>query len=207
MGRARLRANIIFNIVGMSLPIAVAFVTVPLYLAHIGAARYGLMSIIWVLLTYFAFADFGLARAATHALARLGDAAPVERHRVLMTAFYTNALFGLLAGLTALFGCHILIDQVLSLSADLRAEADAVIPWIAGLVPLTLIGAIARAAIESRERFLVVNLLELLWIIPGQVLPLLAAIWIGPELPVLLPPVFAARAVAVALALVIVARS
>ena len=38
-------------------------------------------------------------------------------------------------------------------------------------------------------------------------LALLAAIWIGPQLPVLLPCVFAARFVALVAALVIVARS
>jgi O-antigen/teichoic acid export membrane protein len=191
----------------MSVPIAVALITVPLYLTHIGAARYGLLSIIWLLLGYFGFADFGLSRAAANALARLTGSPALERSRVLLTALYANALIGTFGGAILCFGCGALIDHVLSLSVSLRAEAAGAIPWIAGMVPLTLIGGIARAAIESRERFLLVNLLELAWIVPSQVLPLLAAIWIGPELTVLLPSVFAARLVAVILALGVIAKT
>jgi O-antigen/teichoic acid export membrane protein len=191
----------------MSLPIAIALVTVPLYLAHIGAERYGLLSIVWLLLGYCGFADFGLARAVANSLARLTDSPALERTRVLLTALYANALFGIFGGAIVYFGCGPLIDHVLTLSVSLRAEAASAIPWIAGMVPLTLIGGVARAGMESRERFLVVNLLELAWIVPSQVLPLLAAIWIGPELSVLLPPVFAARLVAVIAALAIIVRT
>jgi O-antigen/teichoic acid export membrane protein len=205
--RTGLKANIVFNVVGMSLPIAVALVTVPLYLAHIGAARYGLLSIIWVLLGYCGFADFGLGRATANTLARLRDSPALERTRVLLTALYANAVFGAFGAVIVYFGSTALIDHVLTLSAGLRAEAEGAVPWIAGMVPLTLIGGVARSAIESRERFLVVNLLELVWTVPSQVLPLLAAIWIGPELTVLLPPVFATRLLGVILALGIMIKT
>jgi O-antigen/teichoic acid export membrane protein len=207
LGRTGLKANVVFNVVGMSLPVAVALVTVPLYLAHIGAARYGLLSIIWVLLGYLGFADFGLSRAAANALARLTDCPSGERSRVLLTALYANALLGLGGGVIVYLGCGAMIDQVLTLPAALQAEAAGAMPWIAGMVPLTLIGGIARAAIESRERFLVVNLLELVWIVPGQIFPLVAAVWIGPELTVLLPAVFAARLAAVILALGVIVKT
>jgi O-antigen/teichoic acid export membrane protein len=204
--RTRLRANVVFNMVGMSVPIAVSLVTVPPYLAHIGAERFGLLSLIWLLLGYFGLADFGLSRAAANALARLAGGSPGERGPVLLTALYANILFGTIAGTILYLAGGVLIDRQVTLPDSLRAEVADAIPWIAGMVPLTLVGGIARAALESREKFLIVNLLELTWIVPSQVLPLLAAIWIGPQLSVLLPQVFIARLVAASVSLVVVAR-
>jgi O-antigen/teichoic acid export membrane protein len=191
----------------MMIPIAVALVTVPVYLTHIGVTRYGVLSIIWVLLGYFGFADLGLARAAANALARIDRGPSQEWFRILLTALYTNALFGISGGLLVYFAGGLLLDEMLTMSAGLRTEAEGAIPWIAGMVPLTLIGGVARGAIESREKFLAINLLELVWVVLGQVFPLIAAMWIGPELSVLVPTVFAARLLAVVLALGFIAKT
>jgi O-antigen/teichoic acid export membrane protein len=191
----------------MSIPIAVALVTVPLYLAHIGVARYGVLTIIWVLLGYFGFADLGLARAAANAMARLAGGLRAEWSRLLLTALYANAFLGILGGIVIYFAGGFLLGEVLTMSSTLRAEVEGAMPWIAGMVSLTLIGGVARGAIEARERFLTINLLELVWVVLGQIFPLVAAVWIGPELTVLLPPVFAARLLAVVLALGFIAKT
>ena len=74
--------------------IAVAFVTISIYLRHVGEARYGVISIAWVLLGLFGFLDFGLSRAVTNALAKLRDAPQPERARVLLTTFSLNLGIG-----------------------------------------------------------------------------------------------------------------
>ena len=47
-----------YNVVGALVPIAVSLVTVPFYLRIVGLERYGILSICWVLVGYFAFFDF-----------------------------------------------------------------------------------------------------------------------------------------------------
>lgn len=78
-----LRINFIVNLLSPTARIAVALVTLPIYLRHVGEARYGVISIIFVLLGLFGFLDLGLSRAVTNALAKLRDAPQPHRARVL----------------------------------------------------------------------------------------------------------------------------
>jgi hypothetical protein len=70
--------------------LAVAIVTVPIYVHHVGDARYGVISIVWILLGYFGFLDLGLSRASTNALSKLRDAPQPDRARVLLTTMTLN---------------------------------------------------------------------------------------------------------------------
>jgi len=74
MSTRTLRTNFIVNLLSPTARIATALVTVPIYLRHLGDARYGVMTIVWILLGYFGFLDLGLSRAST--LAKLRGAGP-----------------------------------------------------------------------------------------------------------------------------------
>ncbi len=78
--------------------IAVALVTIPIYLRLVGEARYGVISIVWVLLGFFGYLDLGLSRAVTNALAKLRNASQPERARVLLTTMGINFGMGLIGG-------------------------------------------------------------------------------------------------------------
>ncbi len=65
--------------------------------------------------------------------------------------------------------------------------------------PLALLAGVGRGAIESRERFFTVNVLDLIGVVLGQLLPLICAIVIGPSLAIVIPAAFAARVISVAL--------
>src|SRR4030081_2096010 len=104
-----LKVNFAINVFGAIGPLVVSLLTVPIYIRHIGDARYGVLSIVWVLLGYFGFLDLGLSRAATNALARLRDAPQEARARVLVTTLSLNLGLGLFGSLClALFGSYLL---------------------------------------------------------------------------------------------------
>lgn len=181
MSGHRLKIHFTFNVVGKIIPVAIALVTVPLYISYIGAARYGVLSIVWLLVGYFGFLDFGLSRASTNALAKLGHATKEERSRVLITSLYLNLGLGLLGGIILYFAGLTLLHHMVSLSDVTNAELESAFPWIAYMIPIALLGGVARGAIQSRERFFDLNVLDLINFSLGQILPIVCAVTISPE--------------------------
>ena len=82
--RNRLYVNFIINLIGALLPIPVMILTVPVYIDYVGDARYGVISLIWVMIGYLGFLELGLAPATINALARLDHSAQRERACVLV---------------------------------------------------------------------------------------------------------------------------
>jgi O-antigen/teichoic acid export membrane protein len=108
--------------------IAVAFVTIPIYLHHVGEARYGVISIVWVLLGLFGFLDLGLSPAVTNALAKLRTAPQAHRARVLLTTFGLNLGIGLIGGLVLYIFCGFLLRYFISVPDALGPEISQSLP-------------------------------------------------------------------------------
>ena len=190
----------------MGLPIAVGLIVTPMYISYVGASRYGVLSLVWVLLGYFGFLDFGLSRATANALAKL-TLGSAERGRILMTALYINLSLGLIGGLLLYFVGDQLLSHVLTLSNSLGKELENSFPWIACTLPLALIAGVNIGALELREEFLIINAFELIGGLLVQILPIACAAVFGPSLTVVIPAAFVARAVSVGLALAYVFRT
>jgi O-antigen/teichoic acid export membrane protein len=201
-----LKTNFAINVFGAIVPLVIALVTVPIYVRHVGDARYGVLSIVWLLLGYFGFLDLGLSRAAANALARLRNAPQEARARVLVTTLVLNLSFGLFGSLClAIFGGY-LLQQVLGVPDVLKPEIAQAFPWIVGLFPLALVSGVGIGALESRERFLLANVLQVSGMSLGQIVPVILAVMVSPSLAIVIPAAAMARALTVATILIAVYR-
>jgi O-antigen/teichoic acid export membrane protein len=202
-----LKNNFAINVFGAIGPLAVSLVTVPIYVRHIGDARYGVLSIVWVLLGYFGFLDLGLSRAAVNALARLRNAPQEARTRVLVTTLWLNLGLGLFGCLClTVFGGY-LLQHVLGVPDTLKPEIAQAFPWIVGLFPLALLSGVGIGALESREHFLLANLLQMCGMSFGQIVPVILAVIVSPSLAVVIPAAVVARALTSAAILIAVYRN
>lgn len=201
-----IRANYFLNVGGMVLPLVAALITVPIYIHLIGAARYGVLSIVWLLLGYFGFLDFGLSRASANALSRLSHENAAERVPVLVTSLYLNMALGLFGGLVLYGASSLLLAYAGSIPDALRPEITSAMPWIATMLPIALISAVGAGALESRERFMEANVLTTLSGVVGQVAPVTCAWFFGPTLEVVIPAAFLARLLSTVLVWVLVAH-
>jgi O-antigen/teichoic acid export membrane protein len=189
MSTRPLKTNFVVNLLSPIVRIAVSFATIPIYIHHLGDARYGVLQIAWMLLGYFGFLDLGLSRASTNALAKLRAASQSDRARVLLTTLVLSLGFGV-AGSALLFAVGwYLFQHVLSVPADLKWEIAQSFPWMACLFPMTLVAGVGLGALESRERFLLANSLQIMSNSLGQIVPVIIAVFVSPSLTLVIPSV------------------
>ena len=207
MAARALRTNFGINILGAMVPLGVSLLTVPLYVRHVGLDRYGVLSIVWVLLGYLGFLDFGLSRAAVNALARLRDAPQPARAAVLVTTLGLNLGLGLVGSFVLAVGGTYLLEHVLNIPPALKPEVRQAFPCIVALFPLALVAGVGIGALESRERFVLANLLQVGGTALGQIVPVLLAVLVSPSLTVIIPVAALVRATTVVAILAAVWRS
>ena len=182
------RRDTLLNLLGAGIPLVVAIPTVPLYLHLIGAERYGILGVCWVVVGYFAFFDFGMGRAVNQRL----SAQPTQAARVLWIGLSLSAGLGTLGGLLVAFGGQVLLAQ-LNITPAMRLEAIHGLPWLGAAVISLTLTAVLQGVLEAQGRFLASNAVSISANTLLQVLPLLGAWLIGSHLDVLLVATSVAR--------------
>ncbi len=187
------RRNTLINLVGSIMPMAVMLVTVPLYLKQLGEARYGVLALVWLVLGYFSFLEMGLGKATANQIAKTHETSIVERSEIFWTALLINSAMGLLgASILWLIGDY-LISNVLKMPEDFRQETIKALPWMIATLPLALVSSVLNGALEGRNRFLTVNILQVVSNSVFQIAPLVIAYIYGPSLAIVIPAAVLAR--------------
>lgn len=150
----------IFNLLGHVLPILVALVSVPVIAHFAGVDRLGALGVVWALVGYFSFLDFGLSRVVTRRVAQAADQHYLQEELVQLRGFFWwRAVPGLIA-----IGALLLVARSLSARflppGTLGTELAQGWSWIAWCVPVTLATNWLRGALEGVHRFARVNLLR-----------------------------------------------
>lgn len=187
--------NATYNLIGFLVPTFLSLATVPAYLALIGAERYGVLALAWLILGYFGLFDLGLGRATSQRIAALKDATPAERITAVDTAIVTNIGIGLLGGAILWPVAWYVFAHSIDLSPQLREETLQSVPLLALAVPVATSLGVLSGALVGRERFLVTNRISVTSTALFQLFPLAIAWLHGPDLPVLIVASLAARLV------------
>jgi O-antigen/teichoic acid export membrane protein len=179
-----IKHNTLINLAGTAVAMLISLAIVPLYLRLIGEARYGVLVLVWLLVGYFNFFDFGIGKATANQLAKLRNSSRSAREEAFWTGALINGMLGLLGGLALLMAGHFGVDAYFGdrLSNKLNDEIRLALPWMSLAVPIGTVSAVGVAALEAQERFLTLNVLQGLVAALIQFSPLLVIWWRGPAL-------------------------
>lgn len=156
----KLLKHSIYNLLGLGLPLVVAVFTIPVLIKELGEARFGLLTLIWAVVSYFGLFDLGLGRALTQQLAVVFANNEHKKIGPLVgTATVLMAMLGVLAGVlmaaAASWGVGFIQD------VPDRHEAISAVYAMALAMPFIVLTSGFRGILEARHAFGIVNLIRL----------------------------------------------
>lgn len=160
--RARLLAkNSLFNLFGQVAPVLVAVATIPILVHNLGTERFGLLTLIWLLVGYFSLFDFGLGRALTQLVSEhIGTSSNDDASAVVWTALTIMGLMGCAGAIVLALLAPWLIGDLLNVSPGFSAEARQSLLIIALCVPVVIVTTGLRGFLEAWQRFDLINIIR-----------------------------------------------
>ncbi len=159
---SRMAHNTVLNLAGQAIPLLVALGSMPLVTRGLGAERFGLLGIAWVVLGYASVFDLGLGRATTRFVAEaLGAGQPERVPRVVWTSVLVQCGFSLVGAVLTLAVTPLLVTRVLRTPDHLLADSLSSLQTIALALPAVMVSGSLRGTLEALQRFDVVNAIRL----------------------------------------------
>lgn len=180
-GSGRLVRSTLFNLAGLGVPLVLAFAAIPALVHLLGVPRFGLLTLIWAVVSYFGLFDLGLGRALTQRLAqKLATEPGSDLAPTVGTALITMGLVGAAAGVAMAILSPLCLRWVHGIpDAD---EASRALVAMAFAVPAVVLASGLRGILEARQAFGVVNLIRVPLGAYTFLAPWLVAVLVGPRL-------------------------
>nr|WP_276082329.1 flippase [Methylobacterium sp. GC_Met_2] len=189
--------NYSINSIGPIINFLVAIITLPIYIKYVGNERYGVISIIWILLGYAGFLDLGLSRASENALAKATVYRSIERSSIIISTVAMNASLGIVGAFLIYVFASVFFGYFVATTPAMNDEIRASLPWVAAFFPLALVNGIVTGSLDSREKFFSANVISVFGAVIGQIVPAICAVYVTPKLDVVVPAAVIARAAGV----------
>jgi O-antigen/teichoic acid export membrane protein len=153
--------NTVWNLLGQVLPLAVGLFAIPAIVRSLGTERFGLLTLVWMVVGYFSLFDFGLGRALTSLVAqKIGESREEELPSLISTAKLLMLGFSIAGGLVFALAAPWLVRFVLKIAPDLQTEGVHSCYLLSISLPFVISTTGLRGILEAHQKFVVVNLLR-----------------------------------------------
>ncbi len=148
----------LYNVLGQGVPLAVALATVPLLLGGLGEARFGILGLAWMFVTFAGEVGFG--RAVTRYVSAARASAGEAVRGIVRAGARAQLVLGVALGACLAMATLWLAGPALGIPSELQGECRAAFLWMAVGAPAVLLAGAHRGGLEGVQRFDLVNLIR-----------------------------------------------
>ena len=154
--------NIIWNLLGLGLPLLVAVAAIPILLTNIGAERFGFLGLSWGLVGYASILDFGMSRALTQKLAQNRNtpqepqARSIVKSALALTVLISAVFMVLMVGLAWLG-----VDRLISAEQTTAREISLSVLILAFTLPMQALSLAFKGVNEAYLNFRGISLVRI----------------------------------------------
>jgi O-antigen/teichoic acid export membrane protein len=186
-----LARNTIWNLIGQLVPMVIGMVAIPPLVRGLGIERFGLLSLIWIIIGYFSLFDLGLGRALTKLVSdKLGSNDHESIPSLAWSALFLMLLLGGVGGLVVLIISPWLVRDALKIPSSLQLETLRSFYLLAASMPIVIMTSGLRGILEAQQCFRVLNIIRIPTSVFSFVGPLLVLPFSHKLLPVIIVLVF-----------------
>lgn len=158
-----LARNATWNLLGQTLPLLIAVVTIPVLLRVLGTERFGLLTLAWLVTGYFSVFDLGLGRALTQVVSLRASADDEASLRsVVATGLLLMLGLGIVGAIVLAAIAPWLVTRALNIPPDLQPEALTVFRYLAVSVPMVVGTSACRGVLEGLQRFRAISVIRVM---------------------------------------------
>lgn len=157
-----LAKNGAYNFLGQAFSMVLAFIVIPILIRRLGINRFGILTLVWMVMGYFSIFDFGLGRAVTQLLSKkLATGKDDEIPEILHMSLLLMLLTGLTGTVVGLGISRWLIMSVLKIPPENKHEALIVLRLMMFSLPFDITTSGFRGILSSYQRFDIINILRI----------------------------------------------
>lgn len=154
----KLARNSIDSLLSSLIPLIVAVVCIPPLVWNIGAERYGILTIAWLVLGYFGAADFGIGRAITQRISVMKSEGRAQRADAVWSALMSMTGLSLINAVILYVFASWYFSGPFQLGDSLREEAIGSIWLLAISNPIVAISGVLSGSLMGLEKFRLVSI-------------------------------------------------
>lgn len=154
--------NVLFNLLGYIIPLLFAIILIPLIIKNLGIERFGILNIVWILIGYFSFFDFGFGRALTKIISeKVSSRNYNEIPDFFWTSFFFVLLVSIIIAVIIYFLIPIFVFSFFKISAEYHQETLKTFYLLTFSIPVVATTSCMRGLLEAYHRFDLTNFIRI----------------------------------------------